>query len=367
MVQLHQFEIAIILIKFFLTMPKYNFEENNFREHQFNVDDNGVLPNYIAELVNFFSDKAFKVFTKRVGLHCEYDPAKKKYELASSSFVIEITRGFTKKIFANIKSKDIELHIAEGYIERRWDVTEGKLEDVLAFFSKIGRSDEDNTRQRNADQYLEFIQTQSNTIGSSKENVEFHYDSQNVDNILFENILGDVPCYSAAYFEETSMSLEEAQSKKILQIISNLDLSENASVLDIGSGWGVLGQTLVKQGVDFDGITISSEQYKYCSNLKDPGNYHLRDYRDFFSENTKRFDAITCIEVLDHIGIEQYDNFFQLAKNALKEKGIFYLQLITRPCKGSTSSWINNHKYPGGYITSLEEAEAAYLEGWICG
>jgi cyclopropane-fatty-acyl-phospholipid synthase len=172
-----------------------------------------------------------------------------------------------------------------------------------------------------------------------------------------------VPCYSAAIYKGPAESLADAQLNKIGIITQELDLHPDLSTLDIGCGWGVLTRRLAEHGCHVTGITLSQEQLAFCEQArKVPARemYLRNDYRSFFSRNSARYDRISCIEVLDHIGRQQFDTFFALVNSHLSEDGIFFLQVIVRPDAGQTSAWIQKYIYPGGYIASIDEISMAY-------
>ena len=91
------------------------------------------------------------------------------------------------------------------------------------------------------------------------------------------------------------------------------------------------------------GITISKEQYEYeTSNsstpeelaylrvpgLKSTGNsnfeFRLQDYRDIDGA----FDRILSVGMFEHVGIQNYDEFFSVVRRCLKDDGIFLLHTI---------------------------------------
>lgn len=282
-------------------------------------------------------------------------------------FKLSVDKSFLKGAVFAAFSGDAELVVGEGYMHRKWDVEEGQLEDALAAFWSIANRLPLAATFRWVGNYARFSKKQVNSTDSSQLNIKSHYDDDNVQNNLFSSMLGRSMCYSAAIFDSEHQKLDSAQINKLSRIVTLLDLRSGMNVLDIGSGWGALAESIANSGCNVTGITLSEEQLHWCAgkNAKSSSgqiSYYLQDYRDFYSNNTLKLDRITCIEVLDHIGTKQYDNFFKLAYDALSEDGLFFLQLIARPERGHTSSWIDKYIYPGGYIASLEEAREAYLK-----
>ena len=280
-------------------------------------------------------------------------------------FAIEANLEFAGRFFSTIFSTDPEMIVGEGYMNGSWNVKRGSLETVLSFFWYVVSKQPFFPTIRKILNSSRFKNWQINDPSISRDNILNHYDSENFGNSLFGNMLGEVPCYSAAIFDHREQGLASAQMNKINIIVKNLAINAGDRVLDIGSGWGVLTRKLASKGCAVTGITLSQEQLHWCnlhksSNSSASEEYRLQDYRDFFKSNTKKFDRITCIEVLDHIGAAQFGTFFRLVQENLKDDGQFFLQLITRPTRGQTSGWINKYIYPGGYVASLEEVRISY-------
>jgi len=296
------------------------------------------------------------------------------WRLAGPNFCLCIHNSFIKNALYSFFSRNPHEIIADGFVEGDWYILEGHLDDVLAHFwnkqlnssgiLQLSRRMLDNPR---------FRKSQLNSPSLSKENIKRHYDNQNPDNILFEQMLGKVACYSSAIYDNVNQSLEEAQENKLDLICRSIQPHEAMRVLDIGSGWGELSARLFDSGCNVTGITVSHNQLTYCQDrfseqIKSGRlNFKFSDYRDFFDNNDEKFHAVSCIEVLDHIGLAHFDSFFRSASENLLDDGLFFLQVITRPRPGQTSSWIDKHIYPGGYIASMEEIEAAYANaGFKC-
>ena len=60
--------------------------------------------------------------------------------------------------------------------------------------------------------------------------------------------------------------------------------------------------------------------------------------------------------MFEHVGINNYPNFFSKTYELLKETGIFLLHTIGQTAKpNATGSWMRKYIFPGGYIPSMSE------------
>ena len=76
-----------------------------------------------------------------------------------------------------------------------------------------------------------------NTEKGSQKNIEAHYD---LGNSFYELWLDSSMTYSSALYDEVHEDLESAQQNKYAQALRSLNLKDDASILEIGCGWGGL-------------------------------------------------------------------------------------------------------------------------------
>ncbi len=84
----------------------------------------------------------------------------------------------------------------------------------------------------------------------------------------------------------------------------------------------------------------------------------LRDYRDIRGT----YDAIVSIEMLEAVGAEYYETFFEACDRALRPGGRVSLQVITFPDVAYEPqrrgvNWIQTYIFPGGLLPSLAVIE----------
>ncbi|EAS66080.1 cyclopropane fatty acyl phospholipid synthase [Photobacterium angustum] len=268
------------------------------------------------------------------------------------------------KLFDNILSQGT-IAFGEGYMDHLWDCQridilvskllraniEEKLSgtDKFKIAAKIGVSKIKN-----------LINHQS--LSRVKEDVPFHYD---IGNDLYTNMLDDRMAYTCAYWKGAK-NLNEAQENKMELICRKLDLKPGMRLLDIGCGWSsFMNYAAEKHGVICDGLTLSQEQMKLGQKIADnkglPVRIILEDYREY--QPVQQYDRIVSIGMIEHVGPENYNEFFDCANKFLKDDGIFLLHTIGSPVSVTqTDPWINKYIFPNGVVPSIAQLSSA-LEG----
>lgn len=198
----------------------------------------------------------------------------------------------------------------------------------------------------------------SGSKGNQKKEVTSHYD---IGNDFYKLWLDPTMSYSCAYFKEEDNTLEEAQINKVDYILKKLNLQAGMSLLDIGCGWGfLLIEAAKKYKIHGLGITLSKEQYKEFRNrieeegLEEYLDVQLMDYRDL-KHMARKFDRIVSVGMLEHVGRENYEQFFKSVDAVMKEKGVFLLHYISGLREHPGDAWIKKYIFPGGVIPSLRE------------
>lgn len=203
-----------------------------------------------------------------------------------------------------------------------------------------------------------------NTRRQSQRNIEAHYD---LGNDFYRLFLDETMTYSSAVFARPDQSLSDAQRNKYRIIAEGAGLSVGQHVLEIGSGWGGFALYAAGElGCRVTSITISKEQHDLASErvraagLQDLVDIQLRDYREI----TGTYDAIVSIEMLEAVGAEYFETFFEACDQALVPGGKMSLQSITFPdgtyeTQRRGANWIQTYIFPGGLCPSLAVIERA--------
>ncbi|HEX6753760.1 MAG TPA: cyclopropane-fatty-acyl-phospholipid synthase family protein [Solirubrobacterales bacterium] len=154
------------------------------------------------------------------------------------------------------------------------------------------------------------------------EAVRHHYD---VSNEFFSLFLDDSTTYSCAIFSRGAETLEEAQEEKLEMVARKLALQEGERVLDVGCGWGSFPLwAATRHGASVVGITLSppqaerARQRAEAAGVADRVEIRVMDYRDLAGE---RFDAISSIGMVEHVGEAQIDVYAQTLARLLEPGG----------------------------------------------
>ena len=206
--------------------------------------------------------------------------------------------------------------------------------------------------------------SRSNSITGSQKNIAEHYD---LNNDFFATFLDPSLTYSAAYFKTSDLSLAQAQDEKYRRLCEQLHLKPTDHVLEIGSGWGANAIFMAKNyGCKVTSVTISKEQQKLAQQrveaegLSSKVNIIIKDYRDIHGA----FDKIVSIEMLEAVGHNYLEAYFEKCNEVLKPNGILAFQVITSPDSRYESlrkgvDWIQKHIFPGSLLPSVGQLNEA--------
>jgi cyclopropane-fatty-acyl-phospholipid synthase len=197
-----------------------------------------------------------------------------------------------------------------------------------------------------------------NTRDGSRRNIGAHYD---IGNDFFALFLDPTMMYSSAVFERPSMTLEEASIAKLDKICRTLALGPDDHVLEIGTGWGGFALHAARHyGCRVTTTTISREQHALAqervaaAGLSERITLLLEDYRDL----TGRYDKLVSIEMIEAVGHQYFDTFFQRCSALLAPHGTMLLQGITiadqqYEAARDSVDFIKKHIFPGCCIPSV--------------
>jgi len=201
-----------------------------------------------------------------------------------------------------------------------------------------------------------------NTKNRSKENIAKHYD---LGNNFFSLWLDKSLTYSSAIFENSKQDLYLAQNNKYQKLTDLLKPAVGSNILEIGCGWGGFAEYLgTNYDVKLDCITISKRQFEFAKErihkcgLNEKVNIEIKDYRDL----KKKYDHIVSIEMIEAVGQNYLDSYFNTIKKNLNPLGTVGIQAITIDNNlferyKNKQDFIQKYIFPGGFLPSKSEIQ----------
>jgi cyclopropane-fatty-acyl-phospholipid synthase len=168
-----------------------------------------------------------------------------------------------------------------------------------------------------------------NTLKGSKENIVAHYD---LGNDFYRLFLDETLTYSCGIFEHENSTLEAASIAKYDRICRKLQLHPEDHVIEIGGGWGGYSIHAAKHyGCRVTTTTISDEQYALAEKrISSSGLSHrIRLLRTDYRHLGGKFDKLVSIEMIEAVGHQYLNTFFEICSRLLKANGMMLLQAIT--------------------------------------
>lgn len=264
----------------------------------------------------------------------------------------QILVGLTRDAAVRI-AMNPDLALGEAYMSGGLSLIEG---DVRSFFELLFRNEgiAEISRTKASALRLKLMRRmqQANNRRASRRNVAHHYD---LSDALYRLFLDKDLQYSCAYFADPSMDLEAAQIAKKQHLIGKLLIDDGLRVLDIGCGWGGMALEISKAAqVDVLGVTLSTEQLDVAQRRAEGtrAKFQLTDYRDVEGP----FDRIISVGMFEHVGVPNFDRYFEKIARLLTDEGIAVIHSIGRKDGPDiTNPWIDKYIFPGGYIPALSE------------
>lgn len=250
-----------------------------------------------------------------------------------------------------------DIGFAEGYMAGDWDTP-----DLTALLVAFAENYEALERMMSGSAIWRGINAARHALShnsrrGARQNIMAHYD---LGNDFYAAWLDPGMTYSAALFEDPTVTLEQAQTAKYAALARAADIRPGQSVLEIGCGWGGFAEYLARDlGVSVTAITLSPAQKAYAerrmeaAGLSDRVSIQLVDYRDVVGV----FDRIVSVEMFEAVGEAYWTAYFDRIRDLLAPGGMAALQIITiredlfedyrrRP------DFIQLHVFPGGMLPS---------------
>ncbi|MDN5920344.1 MAG: cyclopropane-fatty-acyl-phospholipid synthase family protein [Pseudonocardia sp.] len=175
--------------------------------------------------------------------------------------------------------------------------------------------------------------------------ISHHYD---LSNEFYGFLLDPRMAYSCGYWTQDAgpgYGLEDAQRDKLDLICRKLGLKPGMRLLDVGCGWAsLLVHAAQHYGVHAVGVTLSAQQRDHgiarveSEGLGDRVEIRLQDYREIPDQP---FDAISSIEMGEHVGQDNYPVYAAQLHKLLRPHGRLLIQQMSRGAVGGNNA-------PGG-------------------
>jgi cyclopropane-fatty-acyl-phospholipid synthase len=252
-----------------------------------------------------------------------------------------------------------DLGIAEAFAAGYWDAVDMvTLIQIVIKNQEVQKSLEGGLAKLISPINRYIHRSRRNTVSGSKENIVAHYD---LSNEFFQTWLDKSMTYSCAIFEPQNLSLFEASKEKLDRICRKLNIQAGDHVVEIGAGWGSFALHAVKEyGCRVTTTTISNEQHAYVSaliekeGLKDKITLLKNDYRELKGQ----YDKLVSIEMIEAVGYNFIQQFFQTCSDLLKPNGLMAIQGITYHEQGfenhlNSVDFIKKYIFPGSNLISV--------------
>jgi cyclopropane-fatty-acyl-phospholipid synthase len=252
-----------------------------------------------------------------------------------------------------------DLGIAEAFAAGYWDAVDMvTLIQIVIKNQEVQKSLEGGLAKLISPINRYIHRSRRNTVSGSKENIVAHYD---LSNEFFQTWLDKSMTYSCAIFEPQNLSLFEASKEKLDRICRKLNIQAGDHVVEIGTGWGSFALHAVKEyGCRVTTTTISNEQHAYVSaliekeGLKDKITLLKNDYRELKGQ----YDKLVSIEMIEAVGYNFIQQFFQTCSDLLKPNGLMAIQGITYHEQGfenhlNSVDFIKKYIFPGSNLISV--------------
>ncbi|GAA0413231.1 cyclopropane-fatty-acyl-phospholipid synthase [Acrocarpospora corrugata] len=195
------------------------------------------------------------------------------------------------------------------------------------------------------------------TRGRDSDAIAHHYD---LSNEFYELILDPSMAYSCARWGPGD-TLADAQRRKLDLVCRKLDLQRGDRLLDVGCGWGSMILYAAREyGARATGVTVSREQRAFIRTKSAGVEVRLQDYRDIAGEP---YDAISSIEMGEHVGEENYPAYAATLFRMVRPGGRVVVQQMARGANAPGGGpFIERYIAPGMHMRPVGRTVAMFEE-----
>jgi cyclopropane-fatty-acyl-phospholipid synthase len=254
---------------------------------------------------------------------------------------------------------------AESYVEGQWSVDD--LASLIRIFAR-NRSALDSLETgwaRLRQPFLAALRRRNrNTRSGSGRNVVAHYD---LGNDFFASFLDETMTYSCGIFADDRTSLRDASLAKYDRICRKLELGPGDDVVEIGCGWGGFAiHAASAYGCRVTATTISPAQHRLAAErvaragLSDRVTVLMKDYREL----SGTYDKLVSIEMVEAVGHQFLDTYFDVCARLLRDDGLAAIQAITvrgdwYDPRQRQVDFIKRYIFPGSFVPAISALTTA--------
>jgi cyclopropane-fatty-acyl-phospholipid synthase len=184
---------------------------------------------------------------------------------------------------------------------------------------------------------------------------------------FFDLVLGKHAKYSCGYWDDTTLSLDQAEASALSICCQRAGIEEGMTVLDLGCGWGSLSLWMASKypGVKVVAVSNSKAQRQWIeTRAKERGldnvNAITADMNRFAIDQTfdQAFDRIVSVEMFEHM--RNYPELFRRIAGWLKPQGLFFMHIFCHRNSAyefvdkGPSDWMSRHFFSGGIMPSFD-------------
>ncbi|MDO8458771.1 MAG: cyclopropane-fatty-acyl-phospholipid synthase family protein [Burkholderiaceae bacterium] len=247
-----------------------------------------------------------------------------------------------------------QIGLLESYFDQSVDV-EGNFGAALAA-GMLSGLDLHGKTLINVENDLHELRYSNHSIAQAKANARAHY---GLGTAFYRLWLDDpLMMYTCGYWPEGTLTLEQAQQRKIDHVCRKIQLARGERFIDIGCGFGgFLFRAWETLGAIGTGVNTTTEQVDWLRSeitrrgLDDKLSVREADFR----EADAQYDKVVSIGVLEHAGRDQLGAVVQAHADLLRPGGLGMLHFIGHVGVRETDLFIRKHVFPGGWIPGLSE------------
>lgn len=245
------------------------------------------------------------------------------------------------------------LGLGEAYMDGWWDCA-----DLAEFFSRVVGGNVQEKLRITPNLIWQLVQARfmnMQSMARAKRVAKMHYNETDAYRASLDNRMTG----SCGYWPKGVTNVDQAQEAKLDMVCRKVKLQKGERVLDIGCGWGAfMGFAAEKYGASCVGVTVSPDQAAYATEryMGLDVDFQVKDYREFEG----KVDKVVSMGMFEHVGYKNFKTYFQTARRAIKDDGLFMLHTIGSPdTKTTIDPWIEKYIFPGGVLPSIKQVGEA--------